>query len=76
MKSIPNQFLSSHRFRRGFQSIKRMIAIMEQVCGRLVPRKGLAKLLGCPLRGRMSSDGDVCDASPIVGGRDRFTTLS
>jgi len=44
-----------------------VIAIVEQVSRRLVPRKGLAKLLGCPRRRRMRGDRDVADASPIVG---------
>jgi hypothetical protein len=43
-----------------------VIAIVEQVSGRLVPRKGLAKLLGRSRRW-MRGDRHVPDASPIVG---------
>lgn len=44
-----------------------MIAIVEQVARRLVPRKRLAQLLGRPLRCRVCGDGNVADASPVVG---------
>ena len=49
---------------------ERVIAIVEQVSRRLVPRKGLAQLLGRPRGRRMRRDGDVSDASPIVGEED------
>jgi hypothetical protein len=44
-----------------------VIAIVQQVSRRLVPRKGLAKLVGRPRRRRMRRDRDVPNASPIVG---------
>ena len=60
-------FLNPHRLRRGPQAVERVIAIVEQVARRLVPRKRLAQLLGRPRRRRMRGDRDVPDASPIVG---------
>ena len=44
-----------------------MIAIVDQVSGRLVPRKSLAELLGRPRRRRMGGDRHMPDASPIMG---------
>ena len=60
-------FLDSHRLRSGLQAVERMIAIVEQISGRLVPRKRLPQLLGRPRRRRMRGDRHVPDASPIVG---------
>jgi len=60
-------FLNPHGLRRGLQGVERVIAIVDQVSRRLVPREGLAKLLGRPRRRRMRGDRDVPDASPIVG---------
>ena len=60
-------FLDSHRLRGGLQAVERMIAIMEQLSRRLVPRKGLAQLLGRPRGRRMRGDRHVPDAPPIVG---------
>ena len=62
-----DDFLDSHRLRRGLQAVERVIAIVDQVSGCLVPRKRLAQLLGRPRCRRMGSDHDVLDASPIVG---------
>lgn len=60
-------FLNPHRRCRGPQRIERMIAIVNQESRRLVPRKGLAQLLGRPCRCRLRGDRDVPNASPIVG---------
>ena len=60
-------FLTPHRRRRGSPAVERVIPIVDQVSRRLVPRKGLAKLLGGPRRRRMRGDRHVPDASPIVG---------
>ena len=43
-----------------------MIAIVEEISRRLVPGKGVAKLLRGPRRRRMLGDRDVHDASAIV----------
>ena len=51
--------------------LERVIAIVEQVSRRFVPRKDLAQLLGRPSGRRMRRDGDVSDASPIVGEEDQ-----
>jgi hypothetical protein len=61
------QFLNPHRLRCGLQAVERVIAIMERISRRLVPRKGLAKLLHRPRRRRMRGDRNVPDASPIMG---------
>jgi hypothetical protein len=60
-------FLDSHRVCRGPQTVERVIAIVEQISRRPVPRKGLAQLLGRPRRRRMCGDRHVPYASPIVG---------
>ena len=60
-------FLDSHRLRRGPQAVECVIAIVEQISRRLVPLKGLAKLLCRPCLRRMRGDRHVPDASPIVG---------
>ncbi len=61
-------FLNPHRLRGCTQTVERVIAIVDQVSRRLVPRKGLAKLLGRPRRRRMGGYRHVPDASPIMGG--------
>jgi len=63
----PWHFLDAHRRRGGPQAVERVIAIVEQISTRVVPRKGLAEWLGRPSRRRMSGDRDVADASPIAG---------
>jgi hypothetical protein len=57
--------LNSHRLCSALQAVKRVIAIMDQISGRLIPRKCLAQLLS-RRRCRMCGDRDVSDA-PIVG---------
>src|SRR3989442_6428490 len=52
------QVANPHRLRSGAEAVKRVIAIVDQVSGRLVPRKGLAKLLGRPRRRGMRGDRD------------------
>jgi len=64
-------FVDAHRRRSGPQAVERVIAIVEQISRRLVPRKGLAELLGRPLRRRMRGDRHVPNASPIVGEEDQ-----
>jgi hypothetical protein len=59
--------LDAHCRRRGPQIVECVIAIVEQISRRLVPGKGLAKLLGRPRCRRMRGDRHVPDASPIVG---------
>jgi hypothetical protein len=59
-------FIDAHRLRRGLQAVERMIAIVEQIARRFVPRKGLAELLGRPRRRRMRVDRYVPNASPIL----------
>jgi hypothetical protein len=59
--------LNPERLRGEPQAIECVIAIVEQVSRRVVPRKGLAQLLGRPRRCWMRRHGDVPDASPIVG---------
>ena len=49
-------FINPHRLGRDLQLVERMIAIVDQVSRRLVPRKGLAPLLRRPRRRRMSGD--------------------
>ena len=44
-----------------------MIAVVDQVPGRFVPRKRLAQLLGRSRRRRMRGDRHVPDAPAIVG---------
>src|SRR5262245_50719434 len=48
-------------------TVERVIAIVELVPRRLVPRKGFAKLLGCPCRRWMGGYRYVADTSAIVG---------
>ena len=50
----------------GPQPVERVIAIVDQISRRVLPRKGLAQLLGGPRRRRMRGDRDVRDTSPIV----------
>jgi hypothetical protein len=59
-------FLNPDRLHRGLQAVERVIAIVEQISRRLVPRKCLAKLLGRPRCRRMRGDRDVQDATSIV----------
>jgi hypothetical protein len=60
-------FIDAHRRRRCPQAVERVIAIVEQISRRFVPRKGLAELLGRPRRRRMRGDRHMPDASSIVG---------
>jgi hypothetical protein len=60
-------FLDAHRRCRDPQAVERVIAIVEQIARRFVPRKGLAELLGRSRRRRMRGDRHVPNASPIVG---------
>ena len=60
-------FLNSHRLRGGRKRVERVVAIMDQIPRRLVPRKRFAHLLGRPRRRRMRGDRHVSDAAPIVG---------
>ena len=60
-------FLNSHRLRGGRKRVERVVAIMDQIPRRLVPRKRFAHLLGRPRRRRMRGDRHVPDAAPIVG---------
>ena len=60
-----DHFLDAHR--RCPQAVERVIAIVEQISRRFVPRKGLAELLGRPRRRRMRGDGHVANTSSIVG---------
>ena len=48
-----------------------MIAIVDHVPGRVIPGKRLAQLLGRPRGRRMCGDGDVPDASSVVGQEDQ-----
>jgi hypothetical protein len=59
--------LNPHRLRGGLEVVKGVIAIVNQIPRRLVPRKRVAQLLGRPRRRRMRGDRHVSDASPIVG---------
>ena len=43
-----------------------LVTVAQQITRRTVPRKGLAKLLGCPFRSRMSRHAEVENASPVV----------
>jgi hypothetical protein len=43
-----------------------LVPIAKQIPRRTVPRKGLTKLLGCPLRSWMSSHAEVQNTPPIV----------
>src|SRR5438093_11511403 len=60
------QFVNAHRLRCGPEAVERVIAIVDQVSRRLVPRKGLAQLLGRPSCRRVGGERHVPDASPIV----------
>ena len=44
-----------------------MVAIMDQIPRRLIPRKRFAHLLGRPCRRRMRGDRHVPCAAPIMG---------
>ncbi len=59
-------FLNPHRLCGGPQAVERVIAIVDQISRRFVPRKRLAQLLGRPRRRRMRGDRHMRDASPIV----------
>ena len=59
--------LDRHRLRRAPEAVKGVIAIVNQVSRRLVSRKRLPQLLGRPRRRRMRGDGEVPNATPIVG---------
>jgi hypothetical protein len=48
--------LNSHGLCRGPQAVERMIAIVDQISRRLVPRKCLAQLSGRPRRRRMRGE--------------------
>ena len=58
--------LYPHRGCRDLQTGECVIAIVNQISRRLVPRKSLAQLLCRPCRRRMPGDRDVPDASPTV----------
>ena len=60
-------------FAPGAQGVECMIAIVDQIARRLVPRKCLSQLLGRPYCRRMRRDRDVPDASAIVQGAPRRT---
>ena len=59
-------FLNAHGFRRDSQAVERVIAIVDQISRCLIPRKGLAQLLGRPRRRRMGGDRGVPDTASIV----------
>jgi hypothetical protein len=60
-------FINPHRLCGGLEAVECMVAIVDQISRRFVPRKRLTKLLGRPRRRRIRGDRHVPDASPIVG---------
>ena len=49
-----------------------LVTVAQQITRRTVPRKGLTKLLGCPLCSWMSRHAEVENASPVVRQHQKY----